>query len=399
VSAAALTPAALEDLRTALGTALAAELDGAVRLRHELHAAPDLSGAEEATAARVAAALGDLAAPRVAGTGRLLRIGPAAGPSVAVRGELDGLPVTEETGAPWASPGGTMHACGHDVHLAALAALGRAARAVPLPVALLAVLQPREETFPSGALDIVGSGELQAHQARAVIGVHLQHALPAGTIGAAAGAVNASSDELEIAVTGTAGHAGYPHLAVNPVPALCAVVLALQQAASRLTDPTHTVALSVGAVAAGRAANVIPETATARASLRTFDAADRTRLHQALAQIVAGTAAGYGCRGELAVTLGEPPLVNDPALTAASWPWLGRAGFAVADDFRSCGADDFSYYSQVAPALMLFTGTPDSVTLHHPRFLPPDAMVGEVARVMLAGYLAALTLPEPGLPV
>ena len=385
MSDAALTPAAVEGLRGALDAALAGELDLAVRLRHELHAAPDLSGAEEPTARRVAAALGDAGAPQVAGTGRLLRIGPAAGPSVAVRGELDALPVTEQTGAAWASPDGTMHACGHDVHLAALTALGRAARAVDLPVALLAVLQPREETFPSGALDIVDSGQLQAHQARAVIGVHLQHALPAGTIGAAAGAVNASSDELEITVTGIAGHAGYPHLAVNPVPALCAVVLAMQQVASRLTDPTHTTTLSVGAVSAGRAANVIPETATARASLRTFDADDRARLHQALVEIVGSISAGYGCAGGLTITLGEPPLVNDPALTTASWPWLGRAGFTVADDFRSCGADDFSYYAQVAPALMLFTGTPDAVTLHHPRFLPPDAMVGQVARAMLAG--------------
>ena len=392
LTAAPLTAAAIEELRGALDAGLAAELDRAVALRHALHAAPDLSGAEGPTAAAVAAALGDPGAPQVAGTGRVLRIGPATGPSVAVRGELDGLPVTEQTGAAWAAPAGAMHACGHDVHLAALTALGRAARAVELPVALLAVLQPREETFPSGALDIVGSGVLQAHQAQAVIGVHVQHALPPRTIGAATGAVNASSDELEIVVTGAAGHAGYPHLAVNPVPALCATVLALQQATSRLTDPTHTVALSVGAVSAGRAANVIPETATARASLRTFDETDRTRLHQELAQIVASTCGGYGCRGELEITLGEPPLVNEPALTVASWPWLSRAGFAVADDFRSCGADDFSYYSQCAPALMLFTGTPDSVTLHHPRFLPPDEMVGEVARAMLAGYLGGLTL-------
>ncbi|HEY6480053.1 MAG TPA: amidohydrolase [Streptosporangiaceae bacterium] len=387
-----LTAAEIGALRGKLDAALAGELDAAVRLRHELHAAPDLSGAEGPTAAAVAAALGDPDAPQVAGTGRVLRIGPATGPSVAVRGELDALPVTEQTGVTWAAPAGAMHACGHDVHLAALTALGRAARAVDLPVALLAVLQPREETFPSGALDIVGSGVLQDHRVRAVIGVHLQHALPSGTIGAAIGPVNAASDELEITVTGTAGHAGYPHLAVNPVPALCAAVLALQQAASRLTDPTHTVALSVGAVTAGRAANVIPETATALGSLRTFDEADRSRLHRVLAEIVASTCAGYGCRGELKITLGEPPLVNDPVLTTASWPWLGRAGFAVADDFRSCGADDFSYYSQCAPALMLFTGTPGPLTLHHPKFLPPDEMVGAVARAMLAGYLGALTL-------
>jgi amidohydrolase len=390
----ALLPAETVDrLAAVLAAGLAAALPAAERLRRELHAAPELSGAEERTAALVAAALGEPAAPRVAGTGRLVRIGPAAGPCVAVRGELDALPVTEETGVPWAAPPGVMHACGHDVHLAALTALARAARAARLPVALLAVLQPREETSPSGALDIVESGDLAAHETHAVIGAHLQPAVPAGTVDAAPGAVNAASDELEITVTGTAGHAGYPHLAVNPVPALCAAVLALQQAASRLTDPTHTVAVSVGALEAGRAPNVIPATATARGSLRTFDAADRARLHASLAEIVGRVSAGYGCRGLLTVTPGEPPLVNDPALAAGSWPWLRRAGFTAAADFRSCGADDFSYYTRCAPALMLFTGTPGPVTLHHPRFLPPPEATGQVARAMLAGYLAALTRP------
>jgi amidohydrolase len=312
---------------------------------------------------------------------------------VAVRGELDALPVTEETGVQWAAPPGVMHACGHDVHLAALAALGQAARAADLPVALLAVLQPREEAAPSGALDIIESGGLAAHQPRAVIGAHLQHQLPAGTVDAAAGAVNAASDELEITVTGVAGHAGYPHLAVNPVPALCAAVLALQQAASRLTDPTHTVAVSMGVLESGRAPNVIPATAAARGSLRTFDAADRDRLPGELAGIVAKVSAGYGCEGRLTLTEGEPPLVNDPALAAGSWPWLRRAGFTVSGDFRSCGADDFSYYARCAPSLMLFAGTPGPVTLHHPGFLPPEEATGQVARAMLAGYLAALTRP------
>jgi amidohydrolase len=378
-------------LHAELRAGIAGELGFAVGLRHELHEAAELSGSEERTAGRVAAALGDPAAPSVAGTGRLLRIGPPSGPCIAIRAELDALPITEQTGAAWASRTGAMHACGHDVHLAALTALGRAARETELPVALLAVLQPREETFPSGAWDIVASGDLAPHEPRAVIGVHLQHQLPAGTVGAAAGTVNAASDEFEITVTGKGGHAGYPHLAVNPVPALCQAVLALQQITSRYADPTHAVVASVGAIEAGRAANVVPETATARGSLRALDEADRPVLHQAVRDIVEHTCRGYGCRGDVVITDGEPALVNDPALAAASWPWAQQAGFTVDDGFRSCGADDFSFYARCAPTLMLFVGTPGAVTLHHPRFLPPDEAVGEVAGAMLAGYLAALS--------
>src|SRR5262249_22857320 len=160
-----------------------------------------------------------------------------------VRGELDALPVTERTGVPWSSRTPAMHACGHDVHLAALAALGRAAREVELPAALLAVLQPREESFPSGARDIVDSGLLSAQHPVAVIGVHMQHQLPAGTIGAAAGTVNAAVDEFHITVTGRGGHAGYPHLALSPLTALCEAVLALQQIPARVADPTHAVTI------------------------------------------------------------------------------------------------------------------------------------------------------------
>ncbi len=143
----------MESLRADLRAALAAQLDGAVRLRHELHAHPELSGSETWTAARIATALGAPAAPALFGTGRLIRIGPQTGPCIAVRAELDALPVPEQSGAAWSSQNGAMHACGHDVHLAALAALGRAARDVRLPAALLAVLQPREEKVLAGTRD------------------------------------------------------------------------------------------------------------------------------------------------------------------------------------------------------------------------------------------------------
>ena len=384
------------DLLTVLRAALGRELADAVRLRHELHAGAELSGAEYQTAARVAAALGEPDAPQVAGTGRLVRIGPAGGPCVAVRAELDALPVVEQTGVAWASANGAMHACGHDVHLAALAALGRAARSVAatggLPAALLAVLQPREEVYPSGAKDIAASAAFTAQRPAAVIAAHLQHQVPAGTVSAAPGTVNASVDDFEIRVEGTAGHAGYPHLAVDPVPALCQVVLALQQIASRRTDPTHAVVVSVGMLEAGQATNVIPASSSARGTLRALDPADRPLLRDAVRDIAEHTARSYGCGATVTIEESEPALVNSEPLAAASWPVLREAGFGIDTSFRSCGADDFSFYSPVAPILMLFVGSGGTFTLHHPKFLPPDEAIGQVATVMLAGYLAALAL-------
>src|SRR5689334_3315827 len=137
------------------------ELPTAVALRRELHASPELGGHETRTASRVAAALGEPGAPSVA-TGRLVRIGTASGPSVAIRAELDALPLTEQTPVAWASQNGASHSCGHDVHLAALTAAGRAVRRVGGPLPLVAVLQPREESHPSGAQDLVGSPQLEA---------------------------------------------------------------------------------------------------------------------------------------------------------------------------------------------------------------------------------------------
>jgi amidohydrolase len=378
------------DLAAALRAAVADELPDAVQLRHDLHAHAEPSGSEHRTSATVAAALGVAGGPVIGGTGRIVRIGPQSGPCVAVRAELDALPIVEQTGAPWASQTGAMHACGHDVHLAALVALARAARKADLPAGLLAVLQPREEANPLGAPDIVASPAFAEHQPRAVIGAHLQHQVPPGTVAATAGTVNAAADEFEIRVEGTGGHAGYPHMAADPIPALCQVVLALQQIVSRRTDPTHAVAVSVGILEAGQAPNVIPGTATARGSLRALDEADRPVIHTALREIVDHTCRAHGCRGTVTITDGEPALVNDAALAAACWPWLRAAGFAVDTSLRSCGADDFAYYARSVPSLMLFVGAGGPFALHHPRFLPDDAAVGRVASAMLAGYLAAL---------
>jgi len=395
-SGAALTSAAvtIAELADQLRAGVAAELEAAVSLRHELHANAEPSGSEHQTAATVAAALAAPDAQVVAETGRLIRIGGAEGPCIALRAELDALPVAEQSGVAWASRNGAMHACGHDVHLAALTAVGRAARAAgpELPVPVLAVLQPREEAIPSGARDIVASGLLDAHQPSAVVAVHLQHQLPLGTVAAAAGTVNAATDDIEITVKGIGGHAGYPQLAADPVVALCQSVVALQTAVSRRSDPTHAVVVSIGMLEAGQAANIIPSAAIARGTVRVLDEADRPAMHRTIREIVEHTCRAFGCHGSVEFDQGEPALVNDQALTEASWPWLREAGFSVDTTFRSCGADDFSYFSRGGRTLMLFLGAGGPHPLHHPSFLPGDDAVGQAASALLAGYLGALSL-------
>jgi amidohydrolase len=384
----------MAELAAKLRAGVAAELDAAVALRRELHAGAEPSGEEFRTAARVAAALGAPDAPAAAETGRLVRIGDEDGPCIALRAELDALPIEEETGVSWASRTGAMHACGHDVHLAALTAVCRAARGVgaALPVPVLAVLQPREEAIPSGARDLVASGALAAQQPSAVVAVHLQHQLPLGTVAAAPGTVNAATDDIEITVQGIGGHAGYPQLTADPVVALCQTVVALQTAVSRRSDPTHAVVVSIGMLEAGQAANVIPGAAVAKGTLRVLDEADRPGLRQTVREIVEHTCRAYGCRGSVTIDQGEPALVNDEALTMATWPWLREAGFSVDTSLRSCGADDFSYFSRGGRTLMLFLGTGGPHALHHPAFLPSDNMVGQAASALLAGYLGALSL-------
>ncbi|WP_326617234.1 M20 family metallopeptidase [Streptomyces decoyicus] len=374
----------------ALTAALDEELPAAAALRHRIHARPCLSGAEAPTRDLVLAALPAGSLTKVADTGAVLRIG-GPGPAVAVRAELDALAVEEKSGAAWTSEHpGLMHACGHDVHLAALTALARAVDRTGGPAPLLAVLQPREETYPSGARDIVEDGILDREQCRAVIGAHVQPLLPPGTVACTPGGVNASADEFTITVRGRSGHAAYPHLTRDPVVALAHIVVALQSLVSRGTDPMSHVVLTVSTLAAGTAANVIPGTAEARGTLRALGKDDREMLHTRLAEVAGLVAQTHGCTAQVDIIRGEPVLDNDPALTAATRPLLGTLGLSAGDDLRSAGSDDFSFFCAHLPSLMLFVGTHGGTEqLHSPTFLPPDERIRDVAHAMLAGYLAA----------
>ena len=379
--------------------ALEHELPDAVKLRERLHAVAEPSHEEHATARLVAEALGAQGAERVLRTGLMARVGPP-GPAVAVRAELDALPIQEETGVPFAATGGSMHACGHDVHMAALVALFRAAARIErsLPRPLLALFQPSEEAYPAGADLIVREGALVG-KTDAIVAAHVHPEVPWGTLSVEAGPVNASSDNLRITVEGSGGHGAYPHRARDPILALSHVVVALQSLVSRRLDPMHAAVFSVGWVRAGTAENVIPDVAEAGGTLRVLDPEDREPLRIKALRIVETAARAHDCTASVEVTRGEPATVNDGVLAGAARSLLPAAGFEKAPAMRSCGSDDFGFYGKTSPTLMMFAGIKDApgtpnVPLHHPRFLPSDEAVGAIARAQAIAFAAA-SLQDP----
>jgi amidohydrolase len=397
------------------------ELPRAVELRHRLHAEPELAYAEQRTAAMVAAEL-PVDCEMAAGTGLLAWIGAESGSArpdgvaqvgadggvasgsidaggtgapVAVRAELDGLPVQERTGAPFSARGETMHACGHDVHMAALVALARAAHALEdeLPAPLLAVFQPSEETYPSGAKELA-DGALAHAAPAAVVAAHVHPELAWGEVGLDEGAVNASFDGFEIAVEGESSHGAYPHHGRDPILALAQIVVALHALLARRIDPLHPAVLTVGVVEGGSTENVIPARASARGALRALRAEDRAALRALVEEVVAGVAAAHGCRGSVTLVAGEPVLENDVRIVADARGLLASADLAPAAQWRSCGSDDFAYFGALAPIAMAFVGLDgaagfDARPLHHPELFVPDDAVGAVARTQALLYVAA----------
>jgi amidohydrolase len=381
-------------LLDALLTALEPELVPAIALREQLHAQPELAHVEHRTAGAILEALEAPGAETVAGTGIVARLGPAGNGAVALRAELDALPVREQTNAPFAATAEAMHACGHDVHMAALVALFRAARSVELPVPFVALFQPSEEAYPSGAVDLIDAGALDGVETVAAAHVHPDVAW--GDVAVDEGPVNASSDSFVVIVEGESGHAAYPHDARDPVVALAAIVVALQALVSRRVDPLRSAVITVGRLDAGAADNVIPAQARAGGTLRALHPDDRVQLREALGTLAEHVALAHGCTARVEWTEGEPAIVNDAALVGRVRPLLEGVGLGLAPAQRSCGADDFGFFGARSRLLLLFVGVRDApgtrrVPLHHSAFLPPSAAVGTVARALAAAYVSAAT--------
>jgi amidohydrolase len=355
---------------------ISAQKDALVALRRDLHRHPELSWKESRTAGRVAAFLegsGLEVRSGLGGTGVVARVRGGSGPTVLLRVDMDALPLQEQNDAPYASilPG-VMHACGHDGHTAmgALAARVLARRKLEGEVRVL--FQPAEEG-EGGAQAMVKEGALDGVDL--VLGVHLWNELAVGTLGVKAGPLMAAVDRLRITVRGQGGHGGKPHRAADPVVAAAHVVTALQTIVAREVAPVEAAVVTIGSIHGGQAFNVIPDAVDLLGTIRTFDPELRRTMPERVTRIAEGMAQAMRCRAEVAVTNGNPAVINDPEAAALARRAAARVvgEDKVVEPVPTMGGEDMAIYFEKAPGCFVFVGSANPAKgLHHdhhnPRF-------------------------------
>jgi len=379
----------------------AADVDALLALRRDLHEHPELAFTEMRTCAALEQALiraQPVSVHRVAGTGLVARIrgrNPAA-PVVAVRGDIDALPIQEATGLPYASQTpGVMHACGHDVHASWAVGAAYLLARTPATGDVLVVLQPAEETG-EGAAAILASGALDG--VAAIFGAHVDRRFPVGQVVAQPGSLAAAADTFRIVLRGRGAHGARPHESADPILGAGLLIAALQGVVARRVNPSTPAVLTVATMAAGTASNVIPESATLGGTLRATDPATRTLLAEELRRIAEGIALAQGLRAEVTIELGPPPIVNPEG--PASWARAAAEGLVGRDGvvplgITNMGGEDFAYYMERIPGAFLRIGAReaggDPTPAHTPRFVAADgslfvgaAVLAETARVASA---------------
>jgi len=388
---------------TALGGTLAALDQELIEFRRDLHAHPEVGHDETRTTARVAARL-TAAGVRVRllnGTGLIGDLGPV-DPQyrVALRADLDALPVAERTGLPFASKSeGVCHACGHDVHVAAVLGAGLALQEHAGSLAargsgVRLIFQPAEEVTPGGALAVIGQGGIQGVDA--IFSVHCDPTLDVGLVGLRDGAITSAADTVTITLHGRGGHTSRPQLTQDLVYALGKVVTDVPAVLSRRVDPRSGVALVWGTVHSGNAENVIPSTGTVSGTLRMLDARLWQDIGPLLEEVVHAVVRPYGVSATVEHVRGAPPVVNDPesvaVLRAAAQRMLGPQ--APTSTPQSMGGEDFAWYLQQVPGAMarLGTRTPGGGThdLHQGDLVVDERAVAAGARLLAGAALARL---------
>ena len=348
-----------------------------VAFRRHLHAHPELSFREEATAAFIETQLAaaGIACRRIAGTGVLARIEgrTPAKTALVLRADIDALPVAEQTGLPYASQHeGVMHACGHDVHAAVLfGVLQRIAAAPDFAGTLFGLFQPGEELVPGGASLVLAENPFEGYAVRAVIGEHVEPQLEVGTLGFRAGQYMAANDELRFRVRGRGGHGALRSQLKDPVAAAAQLVSGLLG----LNDATTI--LSVGKIDAPGATNVIPDEVSLEGTLRTFDETRRSELHRRIGSIAAAVDAQHGTQTAVDIGHGYPCVVNDAALVDAAVALAEAEGLRVERLPLRATSEDFGFYCRVYPSLFYRLGVGRAAgRTHTATFAPDEGAIG-----------------------
>jgi amidohydrolase len=349
--------------------------------RRHIHMRPELGFKEHETSRYVQRRLGEIGVPftaDIADTGVLAIVdGGTPGKTVLLRADIDALPIQEETGAEYASQNpGVMHACGHDAHTAVLLGVARVLREhAPFAGTVKLIFQPCEERAPGGAIKMIEQGVMDNPRVDAAFGLHVTPQLEVGQLGYRAGPASAASDRFTIEVVGKGGHAARPNSCVDAVVVSAHIVVALQTLISRETSPIQPAVVTVGAIRAGDAHNVIPGEATIRGTVRTYDRDLRQQMSERLPELARGIARAMRAEAHVDYTFGYPPLVNDPAMTelarAAGADIVGREN--LADPEQALGGEDMAYFLQRAPGCFFRLGTGNrarGITYgnHHPKF-------------------------------
>ncbi|KPL69154.1 amidohydrolase [Erythrobacter sp. SG61-1L] len=343
--------------------------DRIVSLRRAIHAEPELGLETPKTLAKVRAELADLPlewreGPSTTGAVAIMK-GAKPGRTVLLRGDMDALPMGEETGLPFASTiPGRMHACGHDTHTAMLAGAARilAARQGELAGEVRFMFQPGEEGF-HGARFMLEDGLLGGTTGyplpEAAFAMHIMPNAAHGVLGSRDGALLAAADMVEITVTGRGGHASMPHDTRDPVPVACEIVGALQTLVTRRFNAAEAVVITITQLDAGSAHNIIPNEARLRGTIRTLSTQNRARVREEVSQLAQGIAAAHGMEATAGFVQGFPPTINDPravSLGEAIAKELGGEQAFLRMDHPIMGAEDFSYVLQAMPGAMFFLG-------------------------------------------
>jgi amidohydrolase len=392
------------DLEGELDTFVAGQQGELIDFRRDLHAHPEVGYHEHRTTRRVAlrlaaAGLRPVTLPK--GTGLVVDIGdPAApGPLVALRADLDALPISDEKNVPYRSTvPNACHACGHDVHTTILLGAGlflaRRAAANRLGGRVRLIFQPAEEV-PGGALDVLAAGGIASVDR--IFALHCDPRLDVGKIGTRSGPITAACDKITVRVTGPGGHTARPHLTADLVFALGKIITELPAALSRRVDPRSSLSLVWGRVSAGTAANAIPDDGVVEGTVRCLDDQAWHAAPDLLKALLESVASAYGVLAELTYARNVPPTVNESVSTAmidaAAERVLGPDATTPAP--QSLGGEDFAWYLESVPGALCRLGTrrpgsDDDFDIHQPAFDVDERAIGVGVRLMAATALTAI---------